>query len=381
MLFCEDPGVLRVFLIVKTIFTIVLTLLPIIVIIFTSIDIFKSVIGSKPSEDLKNSIYQSGKRILAALIVFFIPTIISFIFSEIIPEDTSLNQCFTNAELGKIEKYTEKYEAKLEAEKEAAKKAKEEAIKKREEEEKKKNEEIRENIEANNQNNSGNSTGITSELSGGNVNNSANGNMKAKQFNGSKTMQYWELVPPNVSNNPALIIFLHGTGECGNMNKMLNAGMSQYMNKGYYDNYDAIFIAPNTKSCSWSSDSAVLKELIDTVVQEHNVDRNHIIITGHSLGGVGVWNMIAKYQGFFSAAVPISGCAFESVTKYVGTPIRNYVGASEDTYIKCTYPVVNNINKNGGNAEYYTLESPYNTHSSVIQIYKDAELINWMLRQ
>lgn len=78
---------------------------------------------------------------------------------------------------------------------------------------------------------------------------------------------------------------------------MLSFALPKYMNEGYMDSNDAIFIAPNTATCSWSSDATV----------------------------------------------------------------------------------VNAINNLGGTAEYYALESPYDTHGTVVEIYKSSELINWML--
>ena len=152
------------------------------------------------------------------------------------------------------------------------------------------------------------------------------------------------------------------------------------MNNGSLNNYDAIFIAPNTASCSWSSDAASTKDLIDHVIKEYNIDMNHIVITGHSLGGNGTWNMIDKYPGFFSKAVPVSGCPTASKERYANIPIRSYVGASESSYYKsCNTNYIPGINNIGGNAEYILVPSPNDNHGTVINVYGDSELINWML--
>ena len=42
---------------------------------------------------------------------------------------------------------------------------------------------------------------------------------------------------------------------------------------------------------------------------------------------------------------------------------------------------VNSINNSGGNAVYISEPSPNSSHSSVVNIYKRDELINWMLTQ
>ena len=375
---CNQHNILRVFYIIKIVFQIITIVLPIIIMVLAMMDIFKGVTGSKAADSLKEGLVKNAKRLISAFVIFLLPSIMNFIFTDLVPGDTAINQCFTNANLTKIEQLEAEYEAELAAQKEQEKAELEEALEeqaKKDEEERKKNQELYEKFNKNNS-----AAGSISDYTGS-ITGLSNSNMTAKTFTGSKTVDYWELVPSGISKHPALIIFLHGTGECGNLNSMLSFALPKYMNEGYMDSYDAIFIAPNTASCSWSTDATAVKELIDKVVAEYDVDEDHIIITGHSLGGVGTWHMIAKYPGFFSAAVPMSGCAFENNNSYVGIPIRNYVGASESTYTNCTYPVVNGINNLGGNAEYYALESPYDTHSTVVEIYKSSELINWMLSQ
>lgn len=383
---CNDPGVLRVFLIFKIIFEIACIILPIIIIILGSIDMFKAIINSKPQDTIKDGLMLNLKRMIAALIIFFIPSILKFIFTNLVPVDSSLNECFTNANLDTITKLTKEQEDKLATEKQNEKEKNNLLLQEAQKLEQERNEQIqnikesfKEKLETNNDDNYYNSSSnINTEAMSG----LSNPNLTAKTFSGSKNINYWELVPDNISSSPALIIFLHGSGECGNMNSMLYTGMPKFMNNGSLDNFDAIFIAPNTASCSWSNDISVTKELIDNVVKEYNVDTNHIIITGHSLGGNGTWNMVARYPNFFSAAVPVSGCPTSSQnSQYVNIPIRSYVGASESSYIGCNTNNVTTINNMGGNVELIKVPSPYDSHGAVINIYGDSEVINWMLQQ
>ena len=76
---CNDPGVLRLFLILKLIFQIACIVLPIIIIILGSMDMFKAVINSKPQETIKEGLIINFKRLIAALIIFCIPSIFKFI--------------------------------------------------------------------------------------------------------------------------------------------------------------------------------------------------------------------------------------------------------------------------------------------------------------
>ena len=372
---CTDPHFLQVFYILKVTFKIVLTIVPIIFMIMIFKDIFTAVVNAKPQEELTNVFSKSIKRFISAIVIYFLPSLFTFIFTDLVPVDTTINVCFTNASVEKINEYKNMSEEERKEEAKNRQEALKDAAEKRQEEEEKLNEIIKQDREEqkNNQITGGNGTSTQTGTS-------SNPNLVLKSYSGVKNVNYWELVPEGISNKPALVVFLHGSGECGNTNSMLYTGLPKFMNNGSLNNYNAIFIAPNTASCSWSSDAASTKDLIDYVVKEYNVDTNHIIITGHSLGGNGTWNMISKYPGFFSAAVPVSGCPAGSVSDYTNIPIRSYVGASESSYYKnCNNNYVPSINSSGGNAEYILVPSPNDNHGSVINVYGDSELINWML--
>ncbi len=372
---CQNPNILKTFLLLKLVFKIFCTLLPLVVMFYCINDIFKSMIAKKPEDELKSVITSSIKRFISALIVFLLPNIFTFIFTDLVDTNSNMSQCFTNSTLEKINYYKEAQEQKLKDDKEAERHKIDQSMKDRIEQEKKQNE----IIQAEKEQNQSSSTTISG--SSQTIGNSKNPNMNLKTYTGSKSIKYWELVPSNISNKPALIVFLHGSGECGNPNGQLNTGMTKFMNNGSFNNYNAIAIAPNTTACSWSSDSTITKELIDYVINEYNIDKNHIIITGHSLGGNGTFHMVSKYPNFFSAAVPVSGCPYDSVDKYLNIPIKSYVGASESNYYNCNKNVINSINSKGGNAELISVEKPNNTHGTVINIYGNSSLINWMLKQ
>ena len=379
MEFCTEPNILQVFYILKLALNIIFIVVPIIFMVMIFKDIFMAVVNSKPDDELKSVLSKSIKRFIAATIVFFLPSIFSFVFTDLVTVDASLLVCFENASLDKINEYKTMSEEERKADAAKRKEELNKAAKERNELEDKKNEQIKKEREEKEKQEAAENQGTGSSTVTGNSNNEY---LALKTYSGSKTVNYWELVPPNISKKPALVVFLHGSGECGNPSGMLRTGLPKFMNNGSLNSYDAIFIAPNTSNCSWSSDATSTKELIDYVVNEYNVDRNHIIITGHSLGGNGTWDMVSRYPGFFSAAVPVSGCPNAGVEKYLDIPIRSYVGASESSYYKnCNTNYAPKINNSGGNIQYILVPSPNDTHGAVINVYGDSELINWMLNQ
>ncbi len=115
---CDTSNMLRLFLILKIFIRILFNLVPIIVIIATTINLIKVVMtGSK--DDIKGATSLSAKRIIAGLVVFFIPTILSFVVNSFWPDGQNLvsktNQCFETASLEKVKALEEKEKADEEA--------------------------------------------------------------------------------------------------------------------------------------------------------------------------------------------------------------------------------------------------------------------------
>ena len=79
---CTDPNFLQVFYILKIVFKIVLTIVPIIFMFMLFKDMFIAVINSKPDNELKNVFSKSIKRFIAAIIIYFLPSLFTFIFTD-----------------------------------------------------------------------------------------------------------------------------------------------------------------------------------------------------------------------------------------------------------------------------------------------------------
>lgn len=101
---CNNSDVLKVLVIIKLALRIVTIILPIIMMVNLCITVFKSVVNS---QELTKNLMQNFKQLIAALLVFFIPTIIEFTASLVSPADSELMQCIENASIEKIEKSAE----------------------------------------------------------------------------------------------------------------------------------------------------------------------------------------------------------------------------------------------------------------------------------
>lgn len=207
-----------------------------------------------------------------------------------------------------------------------------------------------------------------------------------KKFTGSKDwLDYWEFIPNNPTTNMPIVIFLHGDGEVSNINSIKNLGFIRGTKAVYGDDFPYIVLQPNRRSQRWQVDSVMttVKELIDETCDKYLCDSDHIILTGMSGGAVGVWNIVSKYGDYFSCAVPVSCPGNVNPESFKNVPVRAFVGGASDdynTYYGSMVATVNKIKNAGYNA---TLEVvPGGTHGSTYHtVYSRKEVIEWMLEQ
>lgn len=91
--FCRD-GVLNTFKLVGIAITIIKILIPLLLIIFGTIDFGKAVV-SDDAKAIKSSSSLLVKRVIAGIIIFFIPTILKFVFGLVYDstEATDFENC------------------------------------------------------------------------------------------------------------------------------------------------------------------------------------------------------------------------------------------------------------------------------------------------
>lgn len=119
---CDKSYMVQLLVLVKLFFKLACYIIPPVVIIITTIDFFKSMTSGK-EEDLKANGKAMVHRIIAGLVVMFIPTIISFAFNNLIDgQSVDFLVCMESATQEKVEQLKQK-----EAAEEAAKQRQQEA--------------------------------------------------------------------------------------------------------------------------------------------------------------------------------------------------------------------------------------------------------------
>jgi predicted peptidase len=202
----------------------------------------------------------------------------------------------------------------------------------------------------------------------------------------SNYFDYYLHIPEHATENMPLFVFLHGDGEVAKPWSLENYGPIQSAREIYGEEFPFIAIFPCTRMQSWVSGNIpeTLKGLIDYTADRFKCDTERIILTGHSRGSIGVWNMVSLYGNFFSCAVPIS-CGPDTNMNYencANVPIRavvGMVGELENNYGAAMKRTVDKLTELGGTAEIIVMESLAHEQTSTATY--TEEMFEWMLSQ
>lgn len=179
----------------------------------------------------------------------------------------------------------------------------------------------------------------------------AQSNMEALQFNSNNQLLQGLFKSPIIQGNKQfpLIIWLHGSGECGNDNKKQFCNGIEYLDSLLdTQKYQAFLYAPQCpEQNQWSvyqdkfeihqfSDSATkvevrLMQTIEYLTKKHPIDQKRIYLIGLSMGGYAVWDLLARYPGQFAAGIPICGGGDPKIAKlYCNSPVWAFHGKRDD---------------------------------------------------
>jgi len=203
-----------------------------------------------------------------------------------------------------------------------------------------------------------------------------------------------------------LLIFLHGAYEKGNDNEsQLDIGGRFFLREENRKNFPAIIIFPQCPTNDvWAYfetdiDSAtglarkwyfpfkknptvttrLLKDLIDSLYTRSFIDASRIYIGGLSQGGMGVYDMVARYPGLFAAAFPICGAGPVNTAKnFAGkTALWIFHGDKDDivpVYFSRDY--YRRLQKLHADVKY--TEYPGIYHNSWVNAFGEKDLLVWL---
>lgn len=176
-----------------------------------------------------------------------------------------------------------------------------------------------------------------------------------------------------------LIMYLHGGSLRGDdVEKVRALGLPQLLEKD--KSFPFIVVSPLCPAGEIWTDTDMLIGILDEVVAQYSVDPSRIYLTGHSMGGRGVWYLAYKHPERFAAIAPMSGgpniTAWASKLKNV--PVWVFHGAKDDLVpLSQSEEMVNAIKAVGGDVKFTAL--PDRDHY-ILDMYENKQLYEWFLQ-
>lgn len=205
---------------------------------------------------------------------------------------------------------------------------------------------------------------------------------------------------PEPGKKYAMILFLHGSGECGTDNlRQTRVGLPALLKELVKRPEQVIVAAPQcrvsnawVKRVSFSADysappepTLALKwamEICDDLIRNRQADPDRFYITGLSLGGFGTWDAARRWPGRFAAAAPI--CGGGDVRKPAGMkrlPIWVAHGdADKNVPPECSRRMVQALRQAGNGRVVYKRYGGAG-HNVWDRTYSDPEFLTWLLSQ
>ena len=130
-------------------------------------------------------------------------------------------------------------------------------------------------------------------------------------------MRYYVYFPPDATTNMPVLLWLHGDNYREEWAKNV-----KFCKTAYNAGIPVMVVVPFVGRVmghsvpGWAEGGLLptVKALLDDVCDRYECDRTNINVGGHSRGAIGTWKMVSDYPNYFHAAAPVSCCAFAGLT-------------------------------------------------------------------
>ena len=180
-----------------------------------------------------------------------------------------------------------------------------------------------------------------------------------------------------------LHIFLHGMGERGRDNeRQLDIGSSFFVADSIRNRYRAIIVYPQCPPDSYWFDEDIaekIKALADALVDEYHADAEQISIGGFSMGAYGTFEIVAKYPGFFEAAIAISGDGDEARARSMAeSRWQIFAGEKDDVVPSGRSLKMAEALQNAGASVLFTIFPNVDHGSTWVHALSEPNLFRWL---
>jgi len=212
-----------------------------------------------------------------------------------------------------------------------------------------------------------------------------------------ETMPYRLYVPPSyvASREYPLVLWLHGAAGRGSDN-LLQISAGNFLGTHVWTTpenqakFPAFVLAPQVSQTKmWARPHAntppvsirLALEILDGVEKEYAIDRGRVYVAGQSMGGEGVWAVLAARPGEFAAAVALCTDGFDDMTAPgAKVPVWIFQGtADEIVSVERARDWVAALRKAGGTPKY--TEYPGVGHNVWEKAFAEPALVPWLAAQ
>lgn len=198
------------------------------------------------------------------------------------------------------------------------------------------------------------------------------------------TLNYLVYLPESYdeSRKWPLILSLHGSGERGNnIESVKKYGIHKILREK--EDFPFVVVSPQCpRDEIWEMQFSFLKELLNHIENNYNIDNKRIYLTGFSMGGYGTWNFAILNPEIFAAIVPISGGAIspKKALHLKNIPIWAAHGDS-DTAVEFeeSKRIVDSLKIHNPNIIFKVYKGA--GHEVCTTAYEEPELFQWLIKQ
>lgn len=209
---------------------------------------------------------------------------------------------------------------------------------------------------------------------------------KTLKMKNQRDRMYAVFVPPQYATNPThrwpLILFLHGSGECGSDGiKHTTQGLPVYISK-HANRFPFLVVMPQAQQTAFRGpEAAAVWAILDEVDRNYRVDHDRIYLTGLSMGGIATWEMAVLRPDVFAAIVPVCGFApNEYLSNIKDLPVWAFHGAlDQNVSVSGSRDAIAALRKLGATPKY--TEYPDQAHVCWDRAYAEPGLYKWLLKQ
>jgi predicted peptidase len=212
----------------------------------------------------------------------------------------------------------------------------------------------------------------------------------------------YRLFRPQATGKLPLMLYLHGSGGLGDDNlKQLQFsnifGTRLWLLPEHQKRFPCYVLAPQTdrgwirydfsqspakELLGFGDGNRLALEIVDKLCQEFAIDERRIYVAGNSMGGAGVWNMLANRPNVFAAAVICCGAESpDDGTGSVTTPLWDFHGDSDEVVPVATSRDRIAARRKAGGRPIYT-EYPGVDHDGATRLaFTEPALPKWVFSQ